>query len=89
MGKSVHVLCGYLELFTVKFLKIIKKLTLIHEENMKLDVVPRRMHVRLHKFQSNCMKIEPFRTYTSINSTICACKEVEIYRKLKVNRKLK
>ena len=59
----------------------------------KLDVVPKRIHVRLYKFQSNCMKIEPFRTYTPINSTshfnnLCLQK-VEIYRKLKVNRKLK
>ena len=58
----------------------------------KLDVVPKRIHVRLHKFQSNCMKTEPFRTYTSINSThfnnLCL-QEVELNRKLKVYRKLK
>ena len=33
INKSMHVLWDYLELFTDKFLKIIKQLTLIHEEN--------------------------------------------------------
>ena len=56
----MHVLCNYLELFTNKFLKIIKQLTYMMKT--KLDVVPKRIQVRLHKFQSNCMKIEPSRT---------------------------
>ena len=65
MDKSMHVLCDYLELFTGftdKFLKIIKQLTLLYMKKTKLDVVPKRIHVRLHTFQSNCMKIELFRT---------------------------
>ena len=55
----MHVLRDYLELFTDRFLKIIKQLT--YMTKTKLDV-PKRIHVRLHKSQSNCMKIEPFRT---------------------------
>ena len=47
----MHVLCDYLELFTDKFLKIIKQLT--YMTKTKLDVVPKRIHVGIDKFQSN------------------------------------
>ena len=60
VDKSMHVLCDNLELFADKFLKIIKQLT--YMTKTKLDVVPKHIHVRIHNFQSNCMKIEPFRT---------------------------